>query len=125
MKGHKKEHKAAGGKAGYSEAEGTAAERKEVADGKDGFKKGGKVAKKKHGGKVEGKKPAKRADKFARGGHIKGKEKHHEHPKAEHHARGGKVKGMMSAGGMSAGSPMSGAGKTAEPKVPKNDESDD
>ena len=124
MKGHKKEHKAAGGKAGYSEDEGTAAERKEVGDEKSAFKKGGKAMKKKHGGKVEGKKPAKRADKFARGGHIKGKEKHHEHPKAEHHARGGKVAGMK-AGGMSAGSPLSGAGNTAEPSVPKNDREDD
>ena len=76
MKGHKKEHKATGGKAGYSEAEGTAEERKEVGDDKSAFKKGGKAMKKKHGGKVAGKKPSKRADKFARGGKIHINPKH-------------------------------------------------
>ena len=53
--------------------------------------------------------------------------------KAKHHAgkmaRGGGVKGMASkvesAAGMSASSPLSGAGKTAEPKMEKNDREDD
>lgn len=71
-----------------------------------GYKHGGKVKAKhkKHGGKVGGKKPHMRPDKKARGGMA------------------GKV---MSAAGMSASSPLSGAGKTAEPKVPKNDSEDD
>jgi len=77
------------------------------------YKKGGHV-KKKHGGKVDGKKPAKRADKFARGGAAK-----------KHMKDGGMASKVKSAAGMSATSPLSGAGKTAEPKMPKVDESDD
>lgn len=74
---------------------------KEAEDKKDAFKRGGHVKGKKHGGKVMGKKPHGRPDKKARGGDVK------------------------SAAGMSAGSPMSGAGKTAEPKMSKNDKEDD
>lgn len=95
-----------GGAAESSGAEGTKEERKEIADKKSAFKRGGKA--KKHGAKVDGKKASARADKFKRGGHVK-------------KAGGGKV---MSAGGMSASSPLSGAGtKTASPA--KNDKEDD
>ncbi len=99
MKGHKMK-KADGG---------TVEENKEIEDKKSEFKRGGKAKHKKHGGKVEGKKPHGRADKFKRGGGVKC-------------AKGGKV---MSAGGMSASSPLSGAGKTAEPKAPVRDKEDD
>lgn len=76
------------------------------------YKRGGKAKMKKHGGKVDGKKPHMRADKKARGGPVKKKE-------------GGMAADVKSAAGMSASSPLSGAGKTAEPKMSKNDESDD
>lgn len=71
------------------------------------YKRGGK-AHKKHGGKVEGKKAMMRADKRARGGRTNGM-----------------ASKVTSAAGMSPSSPLSGAGKTAEPKTPKLDESDD
>lgn len=79
------------------------------------YKRGGKAhkmkhMKKKHGGKIEGKKAHERADKFARGGHAK---------------MNGMASKVASAAGMSASSPLSGAGKTAEPKVEKNDREDD
>lgn len=89
-----------------------AGEEKEVKEGA-AYKKGGHV-KKKHGGKVDGKKPAKRADKFARGGHAK-----------KHMKDGGMASKVKSAAGMSPMSPLSGAGKTAEPKTPVNDKEDD
>lgn len=69
-----------------------------------------KAKHKKHGGKIEGKKAHHRADKFARGGHAK---------------MNGMAKKVTSAAGMSPSSPLSGAGKTAEPKMPKNDKEDD
>jgi len=95
---------------GKGKSKGEMADVKEDAeDKKSEFKRGGKAKHKKHGGKVEGKKSHDRADKFKRGGHVK-------------HAKGGKV---MSAGGMSASSPLSGAGKTAEPKMPKEDKESD
>src|SRR5258707_433268 len=48
-------------------------EMKEAKDEKDSFKKGGHVAKKrKHGGHVDGHKPAHRMDKRARGGRMSG-----------------------------------------------------
>lgn len=78
------------------------------------YKRGGKAKMKhkakhkKHGGKIEGKKPHERADKRARGGKINGM-----------------AKKVTSAAGMSPTSPLSGAGKTAEPKVPMNDREDD
>lgn len=87
---------------------GTKEEDKEMEDKKDGFKKGGRV-KKKHGGKVSGKHPHMRPDKKARGG------------KADQQ----RTPGVKGAGGMSAGSPLSGAGKTAEPGMAKNDNEDD
>lgn len=106
MKGHK--HKAMGGK--VKEDDDMAGEEKELKEGQgDDFKKGGRTKKhKKHGGKVDGKKPAKRADKYARGGDVKGM-----------------ASKVTSAAGMSPSSPLSGAGKTAEPKMEKNDKEDD
>jgi hypothetical protein len=108
MKGHK-HHKSKGG--AIDGSKGTKEEDREVEDKKDGFKKGGRAKKHKHGGKVEGKKAKHRADKRARGGAIKKDKKD--------------MPSVKSAGGMSASSPLSGAGKTAEPKVPKNDKEDD
>ena len=106
MKGHKM--KASGG-AAMTGSKGTKEEDKEVEDKKSDFKRGGKAKHKKHGGKVDGKKPKARADKMKRGGHVK------------HHKGGGMVK---SAAGMSAGSPMSGAG-TKVAKTPALDREDD
>jgi hypothetical protein len=69
LKEHKKhEKKAHGGKINEYNAKGSP-EIKEAENEKEGFKKGG--AKKKEGGHAEGKKPHKRLDKAARGGHIK------------------------------------------------------
>lgn len=96
--------KAGGGK--VKEDDDMAGEKKEA--GEKGFKHGGKAKHKKHGGKIEGKKAHHRADKFARGGKA-----------------GGMASKVKSAAGMSATSPLSGAGKTAEPKMPKNDREDD
>lgn len=107
MKGHKAHHHKAGGK--VKEDDDTSGNEKEGA----AYKRGGK-AKKKHGGKIEGKKPHARADKYKRGGHVK-----------KHMSTGGMASKVKSAAGMSATSPLSGAGKTAEPKTPKLDESDD
>lgn len=103
-KGHKSHHhkKAGGGK--IDGGLGTKEEDKEIEDKKDAFKKGGRVKHKKHGGKVDGKKPHKRADKKA---------------------RGGKADMPKNPGGMSAHSPLSGAGATKEPKTPKLDKEDD
>lgn len=84
-----------------------AGEKKEFKEGA-AYKRGGKA--KKHGGKMEGKKPAGRADKFARGGKAK---------------MNGMASKVASAAGMSASSPLSGAGKTAEPKAPMRDKEDD
>lgn len=81
---------------------GNKAEEKE--SGGKGFKRGGHVKHKKHGGKVGGKKPHGRPDKKA---------------------RGGMASDVKSAAGMSPSSPLSGAGKTAEPKMEKNDKEDD
>lgn len=87
-------------------AMGTKEERKEAESKKDAFKRGGHVKHKKHGGKVGGKKPHHRPDKKARGGKAEGNQM------------------VSSAGGMSAGSPLSGAG-TKMAKAPKNDKEDD
>lgn len=76
--------------------------KKEAEEKKDAFKRGGKVGK-----KIGGKKPHGRPDKKSRGG------------KADMQSTPG-VKG-----GVSASSPLSGAGKTAEPKNAKNDKEDD
>ena len=105
MKGHKM--KASGG--AVDGGKGTKEEDREIEDKKSDFKRGGKAKHKKHGGKVDGKKPKARADKMKRGGHVK------------HHKGGGMVK---SAAGMSAGSPMSGAG-TKVAKTPALDREDD
>lgn len=70
------------------------------------YKRGGKA--KKMGGKVDGKKPKMRADKFKRGGGVKGM-----------------ASTVKSAAGMTPMSPLSGAGKTAEPAIPKNNKEDD
>lgn len=81
--------------------------KKDAEDKKSEFKRGGKAMKKKHGGKVEGKKAHERADKRARGGGIK------------------KDASMIkSAGGMTPSNPLSGAG-TKEPKMPKIDKESD
>lgn len=84
--------------------------KKDAEDKKSEFKRGGKAEKhekKKHGGKVEGKKSHERADKRARGGGVK------------------KDAGMIkSAGGMTPSSPLSGAG-TKGNKAPKLDKEDD
>lgn len=88
-----------------------AGEEKETKEGA-AYKRGGKV-KKKHGGKIDGKKPHERADKYKRGGHVKKMKD------------GGMASKVKSAAGMSATSPLSGAGKTAEPATPKNDREDD
>lgn len=84
-----------------------AGEEKETKEGA-AYKHGGKAKHKKHGGKIEGKKPKHRADKFKRGGGVNGM-----------------AKKVTSAAGMSASSPLSGAGKTAEPKMPENDKEND
>ncbi len=47
-------------------------EMKEASDTKDSFKKGGRAKKRKHGGHVEGEKPAMRLDKRASGGRMTG-----------------------------------------------------
>lgn len=85
---------------------GTKEEDKEVDEKKGAFKKGGRV-KKKHGGKVGGKHPGMRPDKKARGG------------KADMQS----TPGIKNKGG--SGSPLSGAGSTAEPSKPMNDKEDD
>lgn len=97
----KKEHKKHGGKVKENDDE--AGNKKEEKE-EGAYKRGGKVKHKKHGGKVDGKKPHHRADKKA---------------------RGGMASEVKSAAGMSATSPLSGAGKTAEPKMEKNDKEDD
>ncbi len=108
--------KAGGGK--VREDDDMAGEEKEVKEGA-AYKRGGKAKKmhKKHGGKIDGKKPKERADKFARGGHAK----HH----GKHMKDGGMASKVKSAAGMSATSPLSGAGKTAEPKKAVLDREDD
>ena len=115
--------KSSGGK--VRENDDLAGTEKELKEGA-AYKKGGmalkakrlkKVLHKKHGGKIDGKKPHHRADKLARGGHVK------------HKAHGGEVDGMakkvVSAAGMSPSSPLSGAGKTKDPMTPKIDREDD
>lgn len=103
--------KASGGK--VHEDDDMAGEKKEMKEGA-AYKHGGKAKHKgkhkKHGGKISGKKPHARADKFARGGHAK---------------MNGMAKKVASAAGMSPSSPLSGAGKTKEPATPKNDKEDD
>ena len=93
--------KAAGGK--IKEDVDMAGEKKELKEGA-AYKCGGKAKGKKHGGKIKGKAPHHRADKFA---------------------RGGAAKKVISAAGMSASSPLSGAGKTKEPSKPEVDKEDD
>jgi hypothetical protein len=107
MKGKCKAH---GGK--VKEDNDMAGQEKEVKEGA-AYKKGGK-AHKKHGGKIEGKKPHERADKYKRGGHVK-----------KHMKDGGMASKVKSAAGMSPMSPLSGAGKTAEPKAWTRDKEDD
>ena len=106
MKGHKSHHhkKANGGKVRFEET-GTEEEDKEVESKKDAFKHGGKVKHKKHGGKVEGKKAHKHAGKKMRSG--------------------GKVDMAKNAVGATPTSPLTGAGKTAEPKIEKKDREED
>jgi hypothetical protein len=113
MKGHKM-HRKDGGRAHEKQDDDLAGEEKEVKESA-AYKKGGKAMKKKHGGKVEGKKAAHRADKYARGGHA-----HKKHMKD-----GGMASKVKSAAGMSPASPLSGAGKTAEPKTPEVDKEND
>jgi hypothetical protein len=86
-------------------AHGSPAAKSAMEDKDDGFKKGGKVEKRKEGGHVEGEKPAERMDKRARGGHLK-------HGKAVHHGHGMK---KYAAGGspMSAAAHLTGPGKAA------------
>lgn len=110
MKGHKAHHKA-GGK--VHEDGDMAGHEKELKEGA-GYRRGGKAKGKKHGGKIEGKKARMRADKYKRGGHVKSGMK-----------AGGMAAKVTSAAGMSPHSPLSGAGKTAEPKKATVDKEND